>query len=67
MASSKRRRKDTRQIRKQQQPQGGVFRHRDGDRRRRGAIRVEDAIKAKRAMQQPPELPLPDGESREGE
>jgi hypothetical protein len=42
-----------------------VFRHRDGDRRRREAIRLEDAIKAKRAMQQPPELPLPDQENGE--
>ena len=51
MASDKKKRKAARQTKKQNTP-SGAYRHRDGDRRRRGlSIRVEDAIAAKRAMQ----------------
>jgi hypothetical protein len=60
MASGKKRRKAARQARKQQQVRTGPFRHPDGDRRRRGARRVEEAIAQKRAMQQLGAVVLPD-------
>jgi hypothetical protein len=60
MASAKRRRKAARQARKQQQARTGPFRHPDGDRRRRGARRVEDALAEKRAMRQLGAVLLPD-------
>jgi hypothetical protein len=70
MASSKKRRKEARQAKKRLQPRSGLpFRHRDGDRRRRheGAVRVEDAIALKHAMQQigPDFLPVDQGEEEE--
>ena len=60
MASRKQQRKSANAARKAKRPQTGVFRHRDGDRRRGSeGIRVEDAIALKQAMQQgvlpPPE------------
>jgi hypothetical protein len=60
MASRKQRRKAARSARKQRRPQTGPFRHPDGDRRHRGAMRVEDAIAIKRAMQQFEAPVLPD-------
>ena len=65
MASDKKKRKAARQGKKQSTAPG-TFRHRDGDRRRRGlSIRVEDAIAAKRAMQSGalPPPPPPDAET----
>ena len=58
MASQKKRRKLSNLARKAKAGRGGV--HPDGDRRRRGAMRVEDAIALKRAMQQFPGVILPD-------
>jgi hypothetical protein len=52
MASSKRKRKASRQARKQQLPQTGPFRHPDGDRRHRGAMTYEEGLAIKRKMQQ---------------
>jgi hypothetical protein len=51
MASDKKRRKAVRQAQKQRQGRTGAFRHPDGDRRRRGGERVEDAVARKQAMQ----------------
>jgi hypothetical protein len=52
MASPKKRRKAAKITRKQQQPRTGVFRHADGDRRRRGGQAYEQVAAEKRAMQQ---------------
>jgi hypothetical protein len=54
MASDKKRRKASKQDRKQSAPPPtGPFKHPDGDRRRRGlSVRVEDAIEHKRLMRQ---------------
>jgi hypothetical protein len=52
MASCKQQRKSANAARKAKRPPTGAFRHRDGDRRRRGeGLRVEDAIALKQAMQ----------------
>jgi hypothetical protein len=59
MASAKKRRKHARPER-EQRAGGRPAVHPDGDRRRRGGERVEDAIARKRAMQQFP-VPLPPG------
>jgi hypothetical protein len=49
MASDKKRRKSAKQDRKQSAPPPtGLFRHPDGDRRRRGMFRVDEAIEQKR-------------------
>ena len=62
MASGKTRRKAARQARKQRQVRTGPFRHPDGDRRRRGGQRVEDALAQKRAMQQFGAIIPPEGQ-----
>lgn len=51
MASSKKRRKASKSAR-QTQPPTGAFRHRDGDRRRRGGPSADQAIKDKEARRQ---------------
>jgi hypothetical protein len=52
MVSPKKRRKDAKSTRKQQQPRTGVFRHADGDRRRRGGRTYEQGLAEKQVMQQ---------------
>jgi hypothetical protein len=52
MASPKKRRKAVKLNREEQQPRTGPFRHKDGDRRRRGGLTANQAIADKRAMQQ---------------
>ena len=52
MASRKQQRKQAKRVYEAKHPRTGPFRHADGDRRRRGGIRVEDAIAQKRLMQQ---------------
>jgi hypothetical protein len=61
MASGKKRRKQVKLDRQARQPPTGALRHRDGDRRRRrGAMTTaEQAIAAKKAMQQGEIPPLP--------
>jgi hypothetical protein len=59
MASSKKRRIDAK-LAREQRAGGRPAVHPDGDRRRRGGERVEDAIARKRAMQQFPG-PIPPG------
>jgi hypothetical protein len=51
MASGKKRQKAAHQARKQQ-PAAGPFRHRDGDRRRRGGMTYEQGAAQKRSMQE---------------
>jgi hypothetical protein len=61
MASESKRRKAGNQARKAKRTPG---RHPDGDRRRRGGLRVEDAIAQKKAMQEfPGEVPPSDNKS----
>ena len=52
MASDKKHRKAANQARKDRQSQGGQFRHRDGDRRRRSAMTtsVKEALAQKQAL-----------------
>jgi hypothetical protein len=64
VASQKKRRKAVKLIREQQQPRTGPFRHKDGDRRRRGGITADQALADKRAMQQLG-APLPRGHEEE--
>lgn len=52
MASDKKRRKSSRQARKQQLPRTGPFRHPDGDRRHRGAMTYEEGLAIKKMRQQ---------------
>lgn len=52
MASGKKRRKSSRQARKQQIPRTGPFRHPDGDRRHRGGMTYEQGLAIKQKMQQ---------------
>jgi hypothetical protein len=52
MASGKKQRRARKLARKEQQPQTGPFRHKDGDRRRRGGTTYEEGLAAKRLMQQ---------------
>jgi hypothetical protein len=52
MASDKKKRKATRQVRKQQLPPTGTFRHPDGDRRHRGGMTAREALAIKRKLQQ---------------
>jgi hypothetical protein len=52
MASQKKRRKAVKLNREQKQPPAGPFRHKDGDRRRRGGLTADQALANKRAMQQ---------------
>lgn len=52
MASEKKRRKTVKLTREQPQARTGPFRHKDGDRRRRGGMTADQAIANKRAMQQ---------------
>jgi hypothetical protein len=53
MASDKKRRKASKADRKSQQPPpAGAFRHLDGDRRRRGGIRVDDVIAHKQQFRE---------------
>jgi hypothetical protein len=64
MASGKKRRKETRLDRKARQPPTGTFRHRDGDRRRRGGITADQGLAEKKARLQgliPPLPPEPEG------
>lgn len=65
MASGKKKRKAARATDKAQQAPAGPFRHPDGDRRRRGGVRVEDAIAQKRMMQELYGAPEPPGDDRE--
>jgi hypothetical protein len=51
MASSKKRRKETKSKNKRQHPPTGTFRHADGDRRRRGGQTYEQGLADKQAMQ----------------
>jgi hypothetical protein len=51
MASDKKRRKAAKQVRDQQRPAAGPFRHPDGDRRRRGGSDVKQAYKNKELLQ----------------
>lgn len=60
MASAKKRRKLS-SLSRLERKGGNHGVHPDGDRRRRGGMRAEDAIARKRAMQQLPVLPLPEG------
>jgi hypothetical protein len=65
MASGKKRRKVAKLDRLARQPPTGTFRHRDGDRRRRGGVTADEGLAAKKAMQQgeiPPLPPEPEGE-----
>ena len=65
MASGKKRRKSAKVTKaQQQQPRTGPFRHKDGDRRRRGGTTYEVGLANKRAMQQlgAPVPPGPEGE-----
>ncbi len=64
MASGKRRRKEAKAAKKQQAP-AGPFRHPDGDRRHRGAQRVEDAIKDKEMLRLIGAVDLPEEEDEE--
>jgi hypothetical protein len=64
MASGKRKRKAARQTRKQTQAGKGPFRHPDGDRRRRGGLTADQAIKQKQAIQQFPGVILPDNDGK---
>jgi hypothetical protein len=62
MASGKKRRKAAKLTKAQQHPRTGPFRHKDGDRRRRGGLTADQAIADKRLMQQlgapiPPDMP----------
>jgi hypothetical protein len=52
MSSQKKRRKAVKLTREQQKPRTGPFRHKDGDRRRRGGMTFEEGLANKRAMQQ---------------
>jgi hypothetical protein len=52
MASQKKRRKAVKLTREQQQPRTGPFRHKDGDRRRRGGMTADQAVANKRLMQE---------------
>jgi hypothetical protein len=65
MASGKNRRKEAKLDRKARQPPTGVFRHRDGDRRRRGGITADQGLAEKRARQQGLLPPLPPEPERE--
>jgi hypothetical protein len=63
MASGKKRRKQVKLDRQARQPPSGAFRHRDGDRHRRGGITADQALADKKARQQgliPPLPPEPD-------
>jgi hypothetical protein len=66
MASRKQQRKASNAARKARRPQTGVFRHRDGDRRRRGEMRAETAYSIKNLLQQgllPCPPPSPEGDA----
>ena len=52
MASQKKRRKAAKVTKAQQHLAAGPFRHKDGDRRRRGGITADQAVANKRLMQQ---------------
>ncbi|HEY8503950.1 MAG TPA: hypothetical protein VIL46_05170 [Gemmataceae bacterium] len=66
VASPKKQRKQAKLKQQRRHPAApGPHRHPDGDRRRRGARRVEDAIAEKRMLQQLYGLPLPDGSGGE--
>jgi hypothetical protein len=52
MASGKKRRKAAKLTKARQQPRTGPFRHKDGDRRRRGGLTADQATANKRLMQQ---------------
>jgi hypothetical protein len=64
VASQKKRCKATKLSRQQQQAPSGPFRHKDGDRRRRGGRTADQAMANKRLMQQlgAPAAPDPDEE-----
>jgi hypothetical protein len=52
MASDKKRRKTIKRIREQEMPPVGPFRHRDGDRRRRGGPSAKEAVAWKQRMRE---------------
>jgi hypothetical protein len=52
VASGKKRRKQANVVRKRQRPPSSVFRHPDGDRRRKGEPTYEEGAAQKHTMQQ---------------
>jgi hypothetical protein len=54
MVSGKRKRKATRQARKQQIPRTSAVRHPDGDRRHRGGMTYEEGLAIKKSLQEAP-------------
>jgi hypothetical protein len=65
MASGKKQRKAAKLTREQQQSRTGPFRHKDGDRRRRGGPTYDEVLARKQAMQTMGQPILPDAQEEE--